>query len=153
MCTRLPSSTSLSTGLLIKLCKATQGFRLVRTSTLLTSLRPMILRFLSCREMQSLLEAVNHHAATVGMHINASKTKVMSALIPGDQRQTVLLDGELLRLLISSNTLVLFSSQTARAPKRSEAGLILPVPHSLSCNPVFGRGMKYRCVHIVVSPL
>ncbi len=35
------------------------------------------------REMQGMLEAVNHHAA-----------KVMSALIPGEQRQTVLLDGE-----------------------------------------------------------
>ncbi len=44
--------------------------------------------------MQGLLEAVNRHAATVGMYINASKTKVMSALIPGEQRQVVLLDGE-----------------------------------------------------------
>ncbi len=36
---------------------------------------------------QRLLEAV-------GMGITASKTKVMSALIPGEQRQAVLLDGE-----------------------------------------------------------
>ncbi len=28
------------------------------------------------------------------MRINASKTKVMSALIPGEQREAVLLDGE-----------------------------------------------------------
>ncbi len=50
---------------------------------------------LCCRyiEMQDLLEAVNRHAATVDMRINASKTKVMSALIPGEQRQAVLLDG------------------------------------------------------------
>ncbi len=34
------------------------------------------------------------HATTVGMRINASKTKVMSALIPGEQRQAVLFDGE-----------------------------------------------------------
>ncbi len=47
----------------------------------------------SYSEVQGLLEAVNRHAA-VGMHINASKTKVMSALIPGEQRQAVLLDGE-----------------------------------------------------------
>ncbi len=33
--------------------------------------------------MQGLLEAVNRHAAAVGMRINASKTKVMPALIPG----------------------------------------------------------------------
>ncbi len=39
----------------------------------------------SYSEMQGLLEAVNHHAAAVGMRINASKTKVMSALIPGVQ--------------------------------------------------------------------
>ncbi len=35
------------------------------------------------RVMQDLLEMVKSHAATVGMGINASKTKVMSALIPG----------------------------------------------------------------------
>ncbi len=45
-------------------------------------------------EMQGLLEAVNRHAAAVGMRINASKTKVMSALIPGEQRQATLLDAE-----------------------------------------------------------
>ncbi len=44
--------------------------------------------------MQGLLEAVNCHAAAVGMRINASRTKVMSALILGGQRQAVLLDGE-----------------------------------------------------------
>ncbi len=37
-------------------------------------------------KMHGLLEAVNRHAAAVGMRINASKTKVMSALIPGEQR-------------------------------------------------------------------
>ncbi len=44
--------------------------------------------------MQGLIEAVNRHAADFGMRITASKTKVMSALIPGDQRQAVLLDGD-----------------------------------------------------------
>ncbi len=48
----------------------------------------------SYTEMQGLLEAVNCHAAAVGMRINASKTKVMSALIPGEQRQAVLIEGE-----------------------------------------------------------
>ncbi len=43
--------------------------------------------------MQGLLEAVNRHAAAVGMRINASKTKVMSALNLGEQRQAVLRDG------------------------------------------------------------
>ncbi len=45
-------------------------------------------------EMQGLLEAGNRHAATAGMRINASKTKVMSTFISGEQRQAVLLDGE-----------------------------------------------------------
>ncbi len=48
----------------------------------------------SYSEMKGLLEAVNRHAAAVGMTFNASKTNVMSALIPGEQRQAVLLDGE-----------------------------------------------------------
>ncbi len=50
----------------------------------------------SYSEMQGILEAVKRHAATVGARSNASKTKVMPALNPGEQRQTVLLDGELL---------------------------------------------------------
>ncbi len=48
----------------------------------------------SYREMQGLLEAFDRHAAAVGMSINASKTKVMSAFIPGEQRKAVLLDVE-----------------------------------------------------------
>ncbi len=44
--------------------------------------------------MQGLFEAVHRHTAAVGTHINASKTKVKSALIPGERRQAVLLDGE-----------------------------------------------------------
>ncbi len=48
----------------------------------------------SYSEMQGLLEAVDRHAAEVGLRINASKTKVMSALIPGEQHQAALLDGE-----------------------------------------------------------
>ncbi len=48
----------------------------------------------SYSETQGLTEAVNRHATAVGMRINAAKTKVMSALIPGEQRQAVLFDGE-----------------------------------------------------------
>ncbi len=44
--------------------------------------------------MQGPLEAVRRHAAAVGIHIHASKIKVISALIPGEQRHAVLLDGE-----------------------------------------------------------
>ncbi len=33
-------------------------------------------------------------SSSYGMHINASKIKVMSTIIPGGQRQAVLLDGE-----------------------------------------------------------
>ncbi len=51
----------------------------------------VILSSSSYSEMQGLLAAVNRHTAAVGMRTNASKTKVMSALIPGEQRQAVLL--------------------------------------------------------------
>ncbi len=44
--------------------------------------------------MQGLLGAVNCYATAVGLRINASKIKVMSALIPGEQRQAVLLNNE-----------------------------------------------------------
>ncbi len=48
----------------------------------------------SYSEMQGLFEAVNCHATAIGMSTTASKTKVTSALILGEQRQAVLLDGE-----------------------------------------------------------
>ncbi len=48
----------------------------------------------SNRGIQGLFEAANHHATAVGKRINVSKTKVMLALMPGEQRQTVFLDGE-----------------------------------------------------------
>ncbi len=43
--------------------------------------------------MQGLLEAVNRHATAEGMRVNLSNAKVMSALIPGEQCQAVLLYG------------------------------------------------------------
>ncbi len=46
------------------------------------------------KEVQNLLEAVNHHAIAAGIRINASKAKVMSALIPNEQLQVVASDGE-----------------------------------------------------------
>ncbi len=51
----------------------------------------------SFREMLGLNEAVNRHVAAVDICINATKTKVMSALIPSEKCQAVLLDGEPLK--------------------------------------------------------
>ncbi len=48
------------------------------------------------REIQGLFEAANRHVAAVSIHNNATKTKVMSALIPGEQPQVILVDDELL---------------------------------------------------------
>ncbi len=48
----------------------------------------------SYREIQGLLTAVNHHAATIGMRISATMTKGMSALTSGTQRQVGLLNDE-----------------------------------------------------------
>ncbi len=44
--------------------------------------------------MQDLLKAVNHHAATDGISMNASKTKLMSAPIQGEQWRVIVIDGE-----------------------------------------------------------
>ncbi len=49
------------------------------------------------REMKGMFEAANHHATAVNVRINVSTTKMMSALISGEQQQTVLLDGEPLK--------------------------------------------------------
>ncbi len=38
-----------------------------------------------------MLESVNPHAAAADLRVNASNTKVMSALSPGKKRQTVLI--------------------------------------------------------------
>ncbi len=38
------------------------------------------------KEVKSLLEAVGHHAVAAGIRINASKAKLLSALIPDEQR-------------------------------------------------------------------
>ncbi len=48
----------------------------------------------SYSEMQVLFGAVNRHVTAIGMSIKASKAKVMSAINPGEQRQSVLLDAE-----------------------------------------------------------
>ncbi len=57
----------------------------------------IVIRSSSYSEMQGLLEVVNNHSAAVGMCINASKNKAVSALVPGEKRQAELLDGEPLK--------------------------------------------------------
>ncbi len=76
------------------------------------------------------LKAVNCHAAAVRMHINTSNTKVMSAPIPGEQRQAILLDGEPLEDVEKFK--YLGSMFVANGQGTEEAGLILLVPHSLA---------------------
>ncbi len=92
--------------------------------------------------MQGLLEAVNRHAKAVGMHINASKTRVMPALIPGEQRQAVLLDGEPLedfdKLKYLGSLFIANGQETEEKWSRSN----LAVPYSLAYSPVFVRGVK-----------
>ncbi len=46
------------------------------------------------KEIQDLLKAINNHAVAVGIRIHASNTKVMPTLMPSEQHQAVLLDGE-----------------------------------------------------------
>ncbi len=77
------SSTTLSTGFLAKLGQV--GTNVHASDLAFTD--DIVLLSNSYREMQGLLEAV-------GMRINTSKTKVMPALIPGEQCQAIPLDGE-----------------------------------------------------------
>ncbi len=70
--------------------------------------------------MQALLEAVNHHIAAFGLHINTLKNTVMSVRIPGEQRQAVLPDGEPLKDVDMFKNPASCSLQTLRAPKRFE---------------------------------
>ncbi len=97
-------------------------------------------------ETQCLTEVVNRHASAVGMCINALKTEVVSVLIPGEQRQAVLRDGEPFEDVDKFKYLGSVFVARARVPRRSEAGLILLIPHSLASNPVFCGSMKYCCV-------
>ncbi len=46
------------------------------------------------RGMQDPPKTVNHHTVAFAMHIDELKTRVMSALIPGEQRQAILFDDE-----------------------------------------------------------
>ncbi len=89
----IPSSIRKSTAFLARVYKITQGFRLEPTSNLAFGDYNVIINS-SYGELQGPLEAADRHAAIIGMCINASKAKVMSALIPDEQRQAVLLDGE-----------------------------------------------------------
>ncbi len=59
----------------------------------------------------------------------------MTTLIPGEQRKTILFDGETLMLIYSSKMLV-----------TNRRGQKQPVLHSLACGPVFGRGRVYQAV-------
>ncbi len=90
----------------------------------------------SYSKMQGLLEAVNRHAAAVGMCINASKTKVMSALIPGEHRQAVLLGGEPLEDADKFKYLgsMLVANGQGTEGIRSRVNLARSV--SLTCNPI-----------------
>ncbi len=56
-------------------------------------------------DMQGLFEAINRHSAAAEMRINASKSKEIPVIIPGELRQTFLLDGEALKnVQVSSST-------------------------------------------------
>ncbi len=94
--------------------------------------------------MQGWLEAVNRHATTVGRRINSSKTKVMSALIPGEQFQAVLLEGEPLEDVEVFKYLGSMFVTNSHGPEEIRSWI--NIIRSTTCSPVFGRGVKYRCV-------
>ncbi len=86
------------------------------------------------------------HGTTVGMHINALKTKLMFAFIPGEQRQAVLLangpseDVDGFKCLGSIFIVKGHGIWTVRRR------IILADQHSLACYYFFVSVVKYRCV-------
>ncbi len=97
MHSHLPSSTTLSTGFLVNLCKATPSGHQVGADVhvfYLTYAFDVVRLSNSNMDMQGLLETINRHTAVVDIHIDALKTKVMSLLTHSEQLQAVLLGGE-----------------------------------------------------------
>ncbi len=80
------------------------------------------------------------------MRINISKTKVMSELIPVEQRQVVLLDSEPLEDVDKFKCLGSMFVANGQGTEEIKSSINIVLPHSLDCSPVFGRGVKYRCV-------
>ncbi len=76
----------------------------------------------------------------------ASKTKVMSAVIPGEQRQAVLLDGEPLEDVEKFKSLFMMFVANGQGTEEIRSRVALARSAFLACNSVFGRGVKYRCV-------
>ncbi len=87
---------------------------------------------------------VTHHAATFTMRINASKAKVMSALIPGEQRQAAQFDvkpfedGDKFRYLS-----LIFIAKRPRCRRHQKMDLFCALC-TLPPKPDFGCGLKYR---------
>ncbi len=78
----LPPSTASSIGLIVKPCKTSREFRIIRTSVSgFAYVDNILLLSVSYRELHDLLEAGNRRAKAVGMRNNALKTKVVLVLI------------------------------------------------------------------------
>ncbi len=75
-----------------------------------------------------------------------TQTKVVSALIPGEQRQAVLLDGEPSEDVEKFKYLDSMFVATGQGTKEIRSRINFAGSEFFSCNPVFGRGVKYRCV-------
>ncbi len=71
-----------------------QAFPEVQVDTNFAYADDIVLPSNNYRGKQDLPKAVNHHTVAFVMQIDASKTRVISALIPGEQRQAVMLYAE-----------------------------------------------------------
>ncbi len=94
--------------------------------------------------MQDLLEVVNHHAAAIGMRINASKTKVMATLIPNEQRQAVLFDSERLVEVDRFKYSGLMFIANGHCTKKTRSGIILSCLFCILTVVSFGKGPPER---------
>ncbi len=80
----------------------------------------------SYRKIQDLFKTVDHYATAIGTCITTSETKVMSALIPGKQRQAALIDGEPLEGFSKLRCLnSMFNAKGERNQKQNLPGIFL----------------------------
>ncbi len=88
---------------------------------------------------EELLEAVNRHAVAVGIRINASKTKMMSALTPGELRHTVLHVDEALKVIGKLQYLDLMLITNGPCTEEIRSRIMLPILYNIPDNPRLGK--------------
>ncbi len=132
------------------LCQALQGHPVVQVSTNVhVSHLDIVFLSKSYRGMQGLFKAVSRHGTAVSVHINASKTTAMAALIAGEQREAVLLEGEPLEDVDKFKYLGSMFVANAQGTEKIKSTRF--AFGSLKFCLWLRRGVKYRCLQWALS--